>query len=169
MKVLTTIFLLACVSVSLAQEKRKAKKAHWENWSDSAAFYNGAEPLVLGYGPLSDTLSTIYDGKTFFEIKGRYYVINSLKDYYYWFTKKHPFLFRDSVERYEEFYELGNDFKMARFVKENFAGKRLPIKYKFWQGAYKNYSTDNTNGHEQVHQMPSVDYTPGGGKYQGRN
>ncbi len=166
MKPLCFVFSLLFVFNVFGQERRKPKKADWRDWSDSVAFFNGEEPLMKGFGTLSDTLSSLHSGKIFFECNEKYYVINSLKDYYYWFTQKHPFLFKDSVKHYAYFYVTGDDFGMARFVKENFTGRRLPVKYKFTISRHPTYNSD---GYQNLHQMPSINYTPSGSKYIQRN
>lgn len=66
-----------------------------------------------------------------FENAGKYYRINSLADYYYWFTRKYDFLFRKSTDIYEKMYFEGVSFELARFVKENYKGKKLPVKFRF--------------------------------------
>lgn len=66
-----------------------------------------------------------------FEHNRKYYRINCLADYYYWFTRKYEFLFRKDISIYEEFYYNGDSYRLAEFVKKNYKGRKLPVKFRF--------------------------------------
>jgi len=110
---------------------KKPRKVRWDMWYDSASFFQGPAPLIVGYSALSDSLSKAHEVPIIFENEGKYYRINSLADYYFWFTRKYAFLFRKSKDLYEEIYYEGNSFELARFVKENYKGRKLPVKFRF--------------------------------------
>ena len=122
--------LLVFIFFGAFSQKRKSRKVHWTQWYDSAAFFNGPEPLILGYGEKSDSLSTVFGGRTIFEYEDQYYLINCLADYYLWFTSKYSYLFRKDVSLYEELYYDGKGLHMASFVKRNYKGKKLPVNFR---------------------------------------
>ncbi len=98
----------------------------YHQWSDHNAFILSKSPIITGYGIYSDSLSKIYQGKTFYEYNGEYYAIESWADYYYWFTKKYAFMFKNP-ELYELYYLSNNDYSMASYIaSENFLGERYP-------------------------------------------
>ena len=121
------LFFLPC----LGQKMKKPRKVRWDQWYDSAAFFQGPAPLIVGADMLSDSLSKAHMVGMVFESGGKYYRINSLADYYYWFTRKYDFLFRKSTSIYEQMYFAGVSFELARFVRENYKGKKLPVKFRF--------------------------------------
>jgi hypothetical protein len=101
----------------------------WYNWSDSSAFLYGPSPTLTGYGELSDSLESVYN-VDFYEFENEYYAIASWADYYYWFTKKHYYLFRKPIVEYEYYYVTGNDYEMAKFIAgDNFTGKYYPTTF----------------------------------------
>lgn len=114
-----------------SQKKRRPRKVTWHNWYDSTSFFQGHKPIIEGFGPLSDSLSQLHGGVTIFEYNRQYYRINCLADYYFWFTKKFDYLFRKDVSIYEEIYFSGDSFGLATFVKKNYKGKRLPLKFRY--------------------------------------
>lgn len=128
--ILLTLTLLVIVSTSFSQRKSRPMKVGWFDWYDSAAFYQGPEPLVTGYGYYSDSLSLHYD-RIMFEHEGMYYPINCLADYYFWFTRKYEFLFRHDISVYEDYYYSGDSYRLAEYVKKSYKGKKLPIKFRF--------------------------------------
>lgn len=121
------LFVLISLSPSFAQ---KEKKVQWYDWYDSASYFNGPKPIITGYGTLSDSLSLAYDGKTFFEYEGVYYVVNNLADYYLWFTRKYSFLFKEDIAIYEGLYYTGQSYRLAQYVSANYQGKKLPVKFR---------------------------------------
>ncbi|MEM7296862.1 MAG: hypothetical protein AAF391_01185 [Bacteroidota bacterium] len=123
------IVFLICFFGVFSSVGQKGKKINWTEWTDSTAFYQGKAPLVAGYGQFSDSLSRTYDGKTFFEANGIYYVINSAADYYLWFTSKYPYLFDESIETYRFFYLEGDRYNMLRYIEFNYTGARRPLKF----------------------------------------
>lgn len=95
-------------------------------WSDPGAFVLSRSPLITGYGTYSDSLSNLYRGKTFYEYNDEYYIIESWADYYYWFTKKYSYMFKNP-ELYEIYYLSSNNFGMASYIaSQNFLGKKYP-------------------------------------------
>lgn len=42
---------------SLGQKLKKLRKVRWDQWYDSAAFFQGPPPLISGSDMLSDSLS----------------------------------------------------------------------------------------------------------------
>ncbi len=129
------IFILIFVSSTLnlvqGQWLPKGKRASWKQWYDSAAFFNGPEPLIKGFGDRSLDLSRQYSNKTIFEYQGKYYLINNLADYYFWFTRKYQFLFTKEASIYESYYYSGDVLNQAKFVKRYYKGKHLPVKFRF--------------------------------------
>jgi hypothetical protein len=95
-------------------------------WSDSSTFKNSPPPIVTGYGFYSDSLSKVFNGKTFYAMGNDYYIIESWADYYYWFTKKYWYKFKNP-ELYEMYYLANNDYGMASYiVSRYFLGKYYP-------------------------------------------
>ena len=84
-------------------------------WSDHTTFKMSHRPKITGYGPLSDSLSNVMNGITFYHINEKYYPIQSWADYYYWFTQKFPALFQCPAE-YEYYYFAEDDFGMATYI-----------------------------------------------------
>lgn len=130
MKFVYTTILVLLVAACMGQKKRP-QKVLWFDWYDSAAFFQGPRPITEGYGPLSDSLSKSNNGVTIFEFNRQYYKINCLADYYFWFTQKYDYLFRKSPKIYERIYYAGDSFGLAQFVKKNYKGRRLPVKFRF--------------------------------------
>lgn len=116
-----------------AQRSGKIRKTSWVNWYDSAAFFEGPEPLIQGLGSRSKELSEKHGGRVIFEHDEKYYLINNLADYYFWFTRKYEFLFKKEIWIYESFYFQHDSYNQALFIKKNYTGKRLPAKYRFHQ------------------------------------
>ena len=135
--ILASIVVVAAFSVVFSQSDKKRKKVKWQDWSDSLAFFSGPEPLVRGEGVYSDSLSVAYDGKTFFEVDGEYFAINSVADYYLWFVTKYPFLFNSPISAYRHSYIDGDNYQMAYFIGYHYRGKKIPLKFVFVGGGYK--------------------------------
>jgi hypothetical protein len=85
------------------------------NWSDPGFFAQSSKPLLTGYGEFSDSLSKIYQGKTFFAHGDNYYLIETWADYYFWLTKKYSHKFKNP-ELYEYYYISGNDERMVSYL-----------------------------------------------------
>lgn len=116
-------------SISTKNNSLDYRTIQWHNWSDSSAFLFGPSPTLTGYGELSDSLESVYD-VDFYEFESEYYAITSWADYYYWFTKKHYYLFRKPVVEYEFYYMTNNDYEMAKFIAgDNFTGKYYPTTF----------------------------------------
>ncbi|MEP1096221.1 MAG: hypothetical protein ABJG78_13990 [Cyclobacteriaceae bacterium] len=131
MKHFTALVLIIIVFASFGQEKRRTRKVMWDDWYDSAAYARGPQPLIKGVGLLSNSYSIKNDGITVYECQGKYYLINNLADYYFWFTRKYEFLFRKEISIYKELYYAGESYKLAQYVYRNYKGKKLPIKFRF--------------------------------------
>ncbi len=127
------ILLLAFILLypSSGQKKRRPRKVPWHSWYDSTSFFQGPKPIIEGFGPLSDSISQVYGGVVVFEHDRRYFRINCLADYYFWFTKKYRYLFRKDVAIYEQIYFTGDSFGLARFIKENYKGRKLPARFRY--------------------------------------
>lgn len=138
MKYLLLTFFTLVFFVAIGQRR---KKVNWTEWSDSTSFFQGKAPLLTGYGQFSDSLSNVYNGKTFFHVNGVYYVINSAADYYLWFTNKYPNLFKESVESYRYFYLEKDNYNMLRYIEHNYIGAKKPLKFVITN----DYYSPNTN------------------------
>ncbi len=98
----------------------------YSNWSDSNTFKLSPSPLITGYGFYSDSLSKVFDGKTFYEHNNEYYCIDSWADYYYWFTKEYWYQFNDT-QLYEYYYLSEDNYGMASYIASNkYLGKYYP-------------------------------------------
>lgn len=127
--IIILILVLVTFSEVFAQSDKKRKKVKWEDWSDSLAFFSGPEPIIRGEGVYSDSLSLAHNGKTFFEADGVYFVINSVADYYLWFTSKYPFLFKAPTSTYKFYYKGGDNYSMANYIAFNYSGRKIPLKF----------------------------------------
>lgn len=129
--VIAIVFLLIFLVPAYSQKRKKPKKVMWYDWYDSAAFFQGPKPLIVGIGPHTDSLSKSSGGIIVFEHDRLYYRVNCLADYYFWFTRKYSYLFRESVDVYEQIYFSGDSFGLAHFIHKNYKGKKLPVKFRF--------------------------------------
>ncbi len=142
--------LLICLALAfLTINAQKRKKVNWTEWSDSTAFFQGRIPVITGYGQYSDSLSTAYNGKTFFEVNGVYYVINSAADYYLWFTNKYPYLFNESIETYRYFYREKDNYNMLRFIESTYTGAKRPLKFVKTNSIHSHPQFEDNRGAEQ--------------------
>lgn len=121
MKNLFTIFLIVVFSTTLFGQK----SISYKNWSSPVTFETSTTPVITGYGEYSDSLSEVYDGKTFYANGNDYFQIESWADYYYWFTQKYWYKFKNP-ELYEYFYLTENDYEMARYIATQYQGKYYP-------------------------------------------
>lgn len=122
-KVLIT---LVVVMVSLNLTAQKTQFVQWYNWSNPVSFQLSLSPLITGYGPHSDSLSTAFDGTTFYEYDGEYYQVKSWADYYHWYVNKFWFNFNEP-ELYEHYYQIQDDFQMAKYIAgKNYLGRYYP-------------------------------------------
>jgi len=85
------------------------------NWSDPMTFKLSPRPTITGYGYYSDSLSKMFDGKTFYVYNDEYFPIESWADYYFWFTKVYWFKFEDP-QLYAFYYWAGDDHGMASYI-----------------------------------------------------
>jgi hypothetical protein len=120
------------ISSTINAQKEKENLARWYDWTDSAAFAEGPDPILKEFGPLSDSLSKVYDGKMILIANNQYYIINSLGDYYLWFIDRFPALFKGSVSNYHHYYEIGNEWGMCQFVIWKYKGKHFPVRFRKW-------------------------------------
>ncbi|WP_089358146.1 hypothetical protein [Ekhidna lutea] len=127
MKILSILLFLAVSAFGHSQEKYSIPS--WEDWTDKEILSKIPQPIVTGYGNLSDSLFTKY-GIPFYESSGEYFAIGSLADYYYWFIKRYNNLFIKPIEVYEYYYATSDSLNMAIFVQENYKGKHYPIPFK---------------------------------------
>ncbi len=122
MKKLIIVTALICISTFAFSQK-----VSYLNWSNPVTFQTSPTPIITGFGEYSDSLSDVYDGKTFFANQNEYYQIESWADYYYWFTQKYWYKF-EQPELYEYFYLTENDYEMARYIATQYRGKYYPAK-----------------------------------------
>ncbi|MBA7699277.1 hypothetical protein ES703_107968 [subsurface metagenome] len=113
MKKIISITLLIALSLPVFCQANRT--IDWYNWSDPITYLLSPNPVITGYGVLSDSLSEIHDGKTFYEYNNDYYSIETWADYYYWFTKKYWYQFREP-QLYEFYYLTENDYGMASYI-----------------------------------------------------
>lgn len=99
----------------------------YKDWSNPLVFRHSPEPLITGYGTLSDSLEKVH-GSIFYELDGEYLAIESWADYYYWFTKKYDVLFRKTSAFYSTYYFLNDEMGMIHFVffNQNYKGDYFP-------------------------------------------
>ena len=141
--IIVTLSLAFCF-ICEGQTNKKPRKVIWNDWYDSTAYVNGPQPLITGFGKLSDSLSLIHNVITVFEYQGKYYLINNLADYYFWFTRKYEFLFRKDISIYEEIYFSGESYYAARYIHKNYKGKKLPVKFRFPHNSHIPINTETT-------------------------
>ena len=72
-------------------------------------------------------MSDLYDGETFYEYDGEYYLIENWADYYYWFIKKYWWRF-DTPLLYEYYYITGNDLGMCSYIASHYEGRYYPAR-----------------------------------------
>ncbi|MEP5611291.1 MAG: hypothetical protein ABJP45_03535 [Cyclobacteriaceae bacterium] len=153
MRFFIALLLMVSVFSLVGQKSRRPQKVKWNDWYDSVAFAQGPQPLIKGIGRLSDSLSIANDGKTIYENEGKYYLINNLADYYFWFTRKYEFLFRTEISIYEDLYYAGKSYKLAQYIHRNYKGKKLPIKFRFPHHSHIPINTETT---EMPYRSPTV-------------
>lgn len=85
------------------------------DWSSNIAFMVSPSPIIVGYGPLSDSLSKTHHDSIFYEYNGEYYPITSWADYYLWYVNKYWYYF-DQPDLYEYYYMAGDDYGMAQYI-----------------------------------------------------
>ncbi len=119
------LFILIGLFFTLISSAQFLYKVAYYDWSNPTTFMLSPQPLILGYGPKSDSLSIAYEGTTFFEYQDEYYPITSWADYYYWFTKRYWYWF-ESPLLYEYYYLAENDLGMARYIARNYRGNYYP-------------------------------------------
>ena len=114
------------MAVTLSIFSQTLTTIDYYKWSDPEAFQLSPSPRITGYGYYSDSLSKIFDGKTFYEHNGEYYLIESWADYYYWFVKEYWFKFQDP-QLYDYYYWGADDRGMASYIASNkYLGKYYP-------------------------------------------
>ena len=116
MKKITLLILLLIMCQFLMSQKPNS--IDYYDWSSPETFKLSPSPIIKGYGYYSDSLSKIYDGKTFYVHNDEYYCIESWADYYYWFTQEYRHLFNDP-QIYEYYYFANDDYGMASYIASN--------------------------------------------------
>ncbi|MDX9695594.1 MAG: hypothetical protein RBT49_07360 [Bacteroidales bacterium] len=114
MRKITLLTLLMAVSLCIFSQTN----VPYYKWSDPMTFQLSPRPRITGYGYYSDSLSKMFDGKTFYVHNDVYYPIESWADYYLWFTKVYYFKFEDP-QLYEFYYWGGDDHGMASYIASN--------------------------------------------------
>ena len=119
------LLFLAMVLFLTTQTFSQAKVSY-QNWSDTSTYILSPSPLISGYGYYSDSLAEVYENKTFFVYDNGYYCIESWADYYYWYTHKYWYKFKNP-ELYEYYYFLKDDYGMASYIAgDNYLGDFYP-------------------------------------------
>ncbi len=123
------LLIVLCSSIINGQSDAEAEfySISHRDWSNALIFKYSPQPLVTGYGILSDSLKEVH-GSVFYELNGEYMAIETWADYYYWFTQRYEVLFRQSSALYSTYYFL-NDIKgMIRYVffDQNYKGDYFP-------------------------------------------
>lgn len=96
-------------------------------WSNPITYKISPQPVITGYGELSESLAKEFHIETIYEYKGAYFKIESWADYYNWYTQKFWFLF-ENAEIYQYFYRANDDFGMASFIASQYRGVYYPSK-----------------------------------------
>jgi hypothetical protein len=105
---------------------QKSTVVDYCNWSNPVTFELSPSPIIKGYGYYSDSLSSVFDGKRYYEYNDEYYSIESWADYYYWYTKAYWYNFEDP-DLYEFYYLTKNDYGMASYIaSKKYQGKYYP-------------------------------------------
>jgi len=113
-----TLLLIALLIISSIAFSQSVSIINYSQWSDPNTFQLSPNPTITGYGYYSDSLSVVYDNKTFYEYNNQYYCIESWADYYFWFTEKYSHLFEDPGV-YGLYYHTNNDLGMASYIASN--------------------------------------------------
>jgi len=109
-------------NIQIEVKKAYSYVIRYDNWSNPYYFNS---PIVTGYGEYSDSLSKVYDGKSFYIYDNEYYLIESWADYYLWFTKRFWYNFTNP-ELYEVYYITDNDYGMASYIASHYNGAYYP-------------------------------------------
>ncbi len=117
--------LITCGVIIISLSLTGQKIIDYKSWSNPTTFQTSQTPTITGFGEYSDSLQKVYDGKTFFANGNDYFQIESWADYYYWFTQKYWYKFKNP-ELYEYFYLTENNYEMARYVATQYLGKYYP-------------------------------------------
>jgi hypothetical protein len=112
------LLLTALLIISSIAFSQSVSIINYSQWSDPNTFQLSPSPTITGYGYYSDSLSTVYDNKPFYEYNNQYYCIESWADYYFWFTEKYSHLFEDPGV-YSLYYLTDNDLGMASYIASN--------------------------------------------------
>ncbi|WP_462281387.1 hypothetical protein [Salinivirga cyanobacteriivorans] len=149
--------LLTSVVIIFSMSLFGQKIIDYKQWSNPKAFQTSPTPVITGFGAYSDSLSNVYDGKTFFANGTDYFQIESWADYYYWFTQKYWYKFKHP-ELYEYFYLTENDYEMARYVATQYLGKYYPsaITIQLGQDDKKNTTNRTAGGGHYANNMKKV-------------
>lgn len=113
----------------LITSQAHSQSVNYLNWSNPITFKAGHSPIIVGHGELSPSLYDIFE-TVFFVSGDEYFKIDTWASYYYWFTQKYFYLFRQP-ELYEYYYNTNNDFEMVRYIAKNYRGALLPSKIDF--------------------------------------
>ncbi len=144
MKALLAITLSFTLSTLALAQKERQKPIRWNQWLDSAAFFSGPNPLVIGKGKYSDSIASVNNVGLAFVSDDGYYLINSTADYYLWFTRRFEFLFNHDIYEYEFYYALRDSLGMSDFIRRTYNGRKLPLKFR----AY--YDPNETSSRRRV-------------------
>ncbi len=138
MRKITLLTLLLIASYGVFSQSTHT--VEYFNWSNPNTFNLSPSPVITGYGFYSDSLSEVFDDKTFYEYNNEYYCIESWADYYYWFTQRFSYQFSDP-QLYEYYYWVKDDYGMASYIASyKYLGKYYPslIKLNFGDLSVKN-------------------------------
>jgi hypothetical protein len=106
------------IFINYRQDLRPMRQTVYvHDWSNPSFFAQSPKPLVTGYGEFSDSLSKVFQGKTFYANGDDYDQIETWADYYYWLIKKYPYKYINP-ELYEIYYLSGNDKGMVSYLQK---------------------------------------------------
>lgn len=119
------ILVITFLFIGLNSYSQQYHTFPYNYWSNPITFQISPQPVITGYGNLSESLSKELNIVTFYEYKGSYFKIESWADYYNWYTQKFWFLF-ENAEIYQYFYRANDDFGMASFIASQYRGVYYP-------------------------------------------
>ena len=164
------ILIVVSLFIFTTANSQRLHVVPYYNWSNKTSYMVSPSPLITGYGALSDSLSRVYDGTTFYEYNDEYYPINSWADYYFWYVNRYWYQFNEP-ELYEYFYYAKDDYGMAQYIcGANYYGRMYPSRIALsfpGQGVYINNLSRyrirrciKTNDWENGYYIADREYTP---------